>query len=113
MYQILVKRWFNTSKTGSLERLLTEHIELNSYLGKKNAECTLTGQVSKSEKYEHCNAIETVQHYLLKCNKYMKQRKYMFTKLMKINHKFKNGNLRKWNVHYSQTNQTVTPELNK
>ena len=68
---------------------MTEHIELNSYLFEKKMKCPITNAIPISKKFTYCDEIESVQHYPLRCKKYGKQRKILFKKLIKINHKFK------------------------
>ena len=70
-------------------RLISEHIELNQYLFKYQMKCPQTKQIPTSPNCHFCDTLESVKHFLLKCNKYKFQRQSLFQKLIKINHKFK------------------------
>ena len=70
-------------------RLLTEHIELNQYLFKHQLKCPKTKQIPSSPNCEHCDQMESVNHFLVKCHKYKFHRKSLFNRLSKINHRYK------------------------
>ena len=75
-------------------RLITEHIELNSFLFKLKLKCPKNNKIPDSNKCNECNKIESVKHYILDCKRYNGQRLKLFNNIIKINHKYKYGKFR-------------------
>ncbi len=92
LYHILFKN-MNIHQIGMATRIISEHIELNQYLHKyelKNDE----NIIQSSPNCSYCNEIESVEHFLLNCNKYQPQRTKLFNNITKIWSGYNNG----WNI---------------
>ena len=91
-YLIDEYKFLKANEASTINKLRTEHINLNSYtnyyFGKKDAKNDFKNRLCK-----HCTSsptIESVNHYLFECKKYSKERKKMHKKLRRINKIFKN-----------------------
>ena len=87
-YLIDEYKYLKADEASTINKLRTEHINLNSYkhyyFEKKEV---------KNKLCQYCISnlnIDTVQHYLFECKKYEKERRRMHKRLRKINKLFKN-----------------------
>ncbi len=79
-----ITKYINHSQLGIITRLTTQHIELNHFMYHNRRNWTDTPV--PFAQCSHCNQLhdETIQHFLLECTEYDKQRERLFVSLKTI-----------------------------
>ena len=88
----ILSNHMNTDQLAIMIRLITGHIELNSYYHKYKIKLKdNNNQPLKSPNCTKCQTPETISHYILKCKLYKKQRTKLINKISKISNEYHNG----------------------
>ena len=98
IHKILKYGNFNSSQTGIIIRLITQHIELNNYMAQHQMKDRNTNDPILSPLCPNCpdKHEETVTHFLTKCKQYSNHRNKLYRNISKLLFKNKIPNIRKY-----------------